>query len=276
MFRMPSRSTTNCVVCPFVVLIMAGCTETNTNGSTSHTGPAIPALADSLANDLVRVDGGTFIMGNAQPDRPDEAVVASRLVPHEVQLSPYSISRYEITQRQWLAVMGTNPSRHNNGCHDCPVDGISWDDAQSFIQRLNQHSKRRFRIPTEAEWEFAALGGSASKGFKFIGSNVATEVAWLGENSGHTTHEVGRLRANELGLFDMGGNVEEWCSDWYADTYSPDVVHNPVGPQTGEFHVCRGGCFHYSDYGSKACMRTLGEPYNVDEGQTGLRLASSE
>jgi len=162
-----------------------------------------------------------------------------------VTLSTYYIGRTEVTQALWEAVMGSNPSRFKGDNNS--VECVSWEDCQEFIRKLNSLTGRVFRLPTEAEWEYAARGGNRSSGYRYSGSNDIDEVAWYDGNAGMTTHPVGQKRANELGLYDMSGNVYEWCSDWYG-SYSSAPQTNPQGPATGSDRVCRGG-FYWFDAG---------------------------
>ena len=163
---------------------------------------------------------------------------------HTVNLSSFYIGKYEITQAQWQAVMGTNPSEFS-GCDNCPVEKVSWNDVQEFIQKLNQQTGKRYRLPTEAEWEYAARGGNKSRAYKYSGSNDISAVAWYGGKSGNKTHLVRQKSPNELGIYDMSGNVWEWCSDWYAnDYYSSSPSSNPQGPSTGSGRVLRGGSWY--------------------------------
>ena len=166
---------------------------------------------------------------------------------HEVKLSGFYINKYEVTQREWEVIMEDNPSRFSD-CPDCPVEQVRWEDAGKFIDKLNQLSGRRYRLPTEAEWEFAARGGNRSKGYRYAGSNDLSQVGWYDENSGDHTHPVGGKDPNELGIYDMSGNVWEFCQDRYAEDYyaeSPRV--NPKGPSSGDFRVLRGGSWNYFD-----------------------------
>jgi formylglycine-generating enzyme required for sulfatase activity len=177
--------------------------------------------------EMVLVEGGTFQMGSD--------VYSGEKPIHQVTLSTFSMGKYPITQSQWQKVMGSNPS-HFKG-DDLPVEQVSWEDAQQFINKLNSMTGKTYRLPTEAQWEFAARGGTKSKGYEYSGSNNANEVAWYDDNSGKKTQLVGQKAANELGIFDMSGNVWEWCSDWYGD-YSSATVTNPTGAATGVFRVC--------------------------------------
>jgi formylglycine-generating enzyme required for sulfatase activity len=139
--------------------------------------------------------------------------------------------------------MGSNPSRFS-GCDACPVEQVSWNDVQEFIVRLNNLSGgARYRLPTEAEWEYAARGGSQSRSYQYAGSNYLDEVAWYDDNSGGKTHAVKGKKSNELGLYDMSGNVWEWCSDWYG-SYSSGSQTNPVGASSGSSRVYRGGSWY--------------------------------
>jgi TonB family protein len=182
--------------------------------------------------EMVFVEGGIFLMGNNSYYSEEEPA-------HSVTLSSFNIGKFEVTQAQWKAVMGSNPSI-NRGCDNCPVEYISWNEIQEYIQKLNSQTNRSYRLPTEAEWEYAAKGGKASKGFTYSGSNDLDSVAWYDKNSGLKTHVVGTKQANELGLFDMSGNVMEWCADWYSN-YNSYSETNPKGPSLGESRVSRDG-----------------------------------
>ena len=185
--------------------------------------------------EMVFVQGGTFQMGSNDYD--------SEKPIHSVTLNGFYIGKYEITQKQWRDVMGSDlPELIFKGCDDCPVESVSWNDVQEFLQKLNAKTGKKYRLPTEAEWEFAARGGIQSKGYKYSGSNTLDNVAWNTSNSSNKTHTVGTKQANELGVFDMSGNVWEWCSDWYSEKYyrkSPNT--NPTGASSGDYRVIRGG-----------------------------------
>ena len=200
--------------------------------STSHSGSTVSLSAElnKLINNMVYVSGGTFIMGG------DES--SDQTPTHSVTLSSYYICKYEVTQALWRAVMGSNPSKFKGD--NLPVEQVSWNDCQTFINRLNSYTGRNFRLPTEAEWEFAARGGNYSRRYKYSGSNYIGDVAWYTDNSGNRTHPVGTKQANELGLYDMSGNVWEWCSDWYG-SYSSYSQSNPTGATSGFGRVERGG-----------------------------------
>jgi formylglycine-generating enzyme required for sulfatase activity len=224
------------------------------------SGVNITAQEPLLNLEMVFVEGGTFQMGSESGD-PDEKPV------HSVTLSSFNIGKYEVTQAQWNAVMGNNPS-FNSGCDNCPVDNVSWNDVQQYIQKLNAKSGKNYRLPTEAEWEYAAKGGKKSKGYTYSGSNDIGSVAWYTDNSGDKTHAVGTKQANELGIFDMSGNVVEWCSDWYGN-YSSFSVTNPTGTSSGEYRVIRGGGWNSYD-----CLETYRTSYSPRYlyGDNGFRL----
>ena len=194
--------------------------------------------------EMVRVEGGTFRMG-ATSEQEDEADSDEKPV-HSVTLSSYYIGKTEVTQALWKAVMGSNPSNFKGS--NLPVECVSWNECQEFIQKLNSLTGRNFRLPTEAEWEFACRGGNNSRGYKYSGSNNLDSVAWYLGNSGGKTHPVATKTPNELGIYDMSGNVFEWCSDWYDD-YTSYSQTNPKGPQSGSRRVFRGGSgYGYASY----------------------------
>ena len=201
--------------------------------------------ANGVSFTMVYVEGGTFTMGATSEQGSDAS--SDEKPTHRVTLSSYMIGQTEVTQDLWQAVMGNNPSRFTGGASR-PVERVSWDDCQTFLRKLNSLTGQRFRLPTEAEWEFAARGGNKTKHYKYSGSNTLDNVAWYDENSGSTTHPVGTKSANELGIYDMSGNVWEWCSDWYG-SYSSSSQTNPQGPSSGSYRVIRGGSwFNYAWY----------------------------
>ena len=193
---------------------------------------------NGVSFEMVRVDGGTFRMG-ATSEQEDEADSDEKPV-HSVTLSSYYIGKTEVTQALWQAVMGSNPSNFKGA--DLPVECVSWDDCQEFIRKLNSMTGQNFRLPTEAEWEFACRGGNNSRGYKYSGSNYIDDVAWYAGNSGIETQPVAAKSPNELGIYDMSGNVYEWCADWYGG-YRCGAQTNPKGPYGGSFRVYRGGCW---------------------------------
>ena len=190
---------------------------------------------------------------------------------HSVTLSGYRIGKYEVTQREWLAVMGSNPSRFKGD--NLPVEKVSWNDCQAFVQKLNNMTGLSFRLPTEAEWEFAARGGNRSIGYKYSGGDNIGSVAWYNGNSGSTTHPVGQKQGNELGLYDMSGNVLELCSDWEDNdyySYSPSI--NPKGPSSGSYRACRGGDWSIDAGHCRVSSRSRIAPWDAS-GFLGFRLA---
>ena len=184
------------------------------------------------------VEGGSFMMG-APGD--DSEAWGDEKPAHKVTLDSYYIAETQVTQELWQAVLGSNPSDFKGDIHR-PVETVSWDDCQEFIKKLNTITCRTFSLPTEAQWEYAARGGKKSKGYKFSGSNSLGDVAWYGGNSNSTTHPVAQKQANELGLYDMTGNVWEWCQDWFDSYYyANSPQNNPQGPSSGGARVLRGG-----------------------------------
>ena len=184
---------------------------------------------------------------------------------------------------QWRAVMGTTIRQQRdkfntkwaiNGEGDnYPMYYVSWEEAQEFVRRLNSQTGNQYRLPTEAEWEFAARGGNSSRGYKYSGSNTVGEVAWYSQNSNYDTHPVGTKSSNELGVYDMSGNVSEWCSDWYGD-YSSSTQTNPQGPSAGSGRVYRGGSWNGNARFVRVSYRYSGTP-GLRNNFLGLRLACS-
>ena len=190
---------------------------------------------------MIPVEGGTFTMG-ATAEQGSDAYDWEKPA-HEVTLSSYCIGEAEVTQALWQAVMGSSPS-YFTGNLQRPVERVTWNDCQTFITKLSQLTGKTFRLPTEAEWEYAARGGNKSQGYKYAGSNTLGDVAWYDGNSSSTTHPVATKAPNELGLYDMSGNVWEWCQDWYG-SYSSGAQTNPTGPTLGSARVYRGGSWYY-------------------------------
>lgn len=240
--------------------------NTSHSGSTSST-VSLSAELNKLINNMVYVSGGTFIMGG------DES--SDQTPTHSVTLSSYYICKYEVTQALWRAVMGSNPSKFKGD--NLPVEQVSWNDCQTFINRLNSYTGRNFRLPTEAEWEFAARGGNYSRHYKYSGSNYISDVAWYGDDSGSSgnrTHPVGTKQANELGLYDMSGNVWEWCSDWYG-SYSSYSQNDPTGPNSGSERVMRGGGRRNGAWNCRSSHRFSNSP-GISDCSFGLRLVLSQ
>ena len=232
---------------------------------------------------MIKVEGCTFKMG-AQSTDPngenyDSESDSDERPIHSVTLDDYYIGETEVTQELWEAVMGTNPS-FISGSNN-PVECVSWNDCQEFIAKLNDLTGLEFRLPTEAEWEYAARGGNKSQGYKYAGSNTIGEVAWyrvnaydVGKSSfDYGTHQVGTKAPNELGLYDMSGNVYEWCSDRYG-SYSLSEQSNPTGPSTGSYRVSRGGSWYLN---ARRCRVSYRYDYNPDyrSDYNGFRLVCS-
>ena len=262
-------------------------TQSNNSNSTStatstEMGSAVETFTvNGVSFKMVRVEGGTFMMGSKDSD-----AYSSEKPVHQVTLSSYAIGETEVTQELWQAVMGKNPS-HFKG-ENLPVEQVSWEDCQEFIRQLNAKTGRTFRLPTEAEWEFAARGGVKSRGYKYCGSNSIGDVAWYWENSGNNplsgewdndrinsnhcrTHPVKTKQANELGLYDMSGNVLEWCSDWYG-SYGSNAQTNPIGPSSGSGRVIRGGSWCHAAEDCRSIDRDYCLP-SYPCSNLGLRLA---
>jgi formylglycine-generating enzyme required for sulfatase activity len=216
---------------------------------------------------MILVKGGTFLMG-ATDEQKNRALETEKPV-HKVTLSHYALGETLVTQDLWEAIMGTNPSCFKG--YKRPVENVGWNYCQKFIKKLSQISGYNFRLPTEAEWEYAARGGVYSKGFIFSGSNKLNEVAWNAYNSKNGTSTVKTKLPNELGLFDMSGNVWEWCADWFGE-YDHSPVVNPQGALTGSDRVIRGGSWFY-DYDSCAVSCRKNHFPNSTSDRIGFRLA---
>lgn len=239
----------------------------NANSSTMTV--AQKTVIEELYENMLEVQGGTFSMGGTSEQGNDAEYDETPV--HQVTLSNFYICKYEVTQKLWEAVMGNNPSKIDKGPNK-PVTYVSWEDCQEFIKKLNSLTGFNFRLPTEAEWEYAARGGKYSKGYKYSGSNRAKDVAWYKANSNGDVQDVGLKRPNELGLYDMSGNVSEWVYDW-KDVYSSEKQYNPQGPTSGEWKVYRGGD-HYDD-DVKDLRVSSRAPAKIDNGNSlrGFRLA---
>lgn len=247
---------------------------------------------------MIKVEGGTFKMG-AQSTDPngenyDSEADSEDQPVHSVTLSDYYIGETEVTQVLWEAVMGTTIEQQRQEAEEYYVFGwglygqgstypmyyISWEECQEFIAKLNRLTGKEFRLPTEAEWEYAARGGNKSRGYKYAGSNSIDEVAWyydnacdgVGKNSpAYGIHPVGTKSPNELGLYDMSGNVDEWCSDWYGE-YSSSSQTNPTGSTSGSARVLRGGCWNNSAQYCRVSDRSNDYP-GIRDSNSGFRLA---
>lgn len=212
------------------------------------------------------VRGGVFRMG-CTDEQGDDCYSGERPA-HEVTLGDFYIGRYEVTQAQWTYIMGDNPSVFKGD--DRPVENVSWHDVQEFIVRLNGQSAHKYRLPTEAEWEYAARGGAYGKKYQYSGGQRCDEAGWCRRNAGGATHNVGAKQPNELGIYDMCGNVWEWCSDWH-EAYSASARVNPAGPDTGTRRVNRGGSWYDDDRHCRLTIRNADRPESADA-RLGFRL----
>ncbi len=227
-------------------------------------------IANAVKSDMVLVEGGKFGMGCTSEQ--NSACKFDENPAHDITLKSFSICKFEVTQELWLSVMGWDSSYFQK-CPRCPVEQVSWDEAQNFIAKLNKLTGNKYRLPTEAEWEYAARGGNKSKLYKFAGSDSLNEVAWNDNNSKLSTHPVGQKQANELGLYDMCGNVYEWCSDFYGEEYYTNSPYMyPKGPETGDARVIRGGSWARVAVDSHISARARRPASHSDTG-VGFRLA---
>lgn len=221
-----------------------------------------------LGIELVLVKGGTYRMG----DLP-EFGRGNALPAHEVTVGDFLIGKTEVTQSQWEALMGANPSKFKGA--DRPVEQVTWDECQEFLRRLNEKTGGAFRLPTEAEWEYAARSGGRIETWAGTSNDAELDTfAWLGDNSGEQSQPVGRKRPNGLGIHDMSGNVWEWCSDWFdGDYYENSPANDPRGPASGELRVLRGGA--WTD--DSSWLRTASR-FSIEPGKSydrlGFRLAA--
>ena len=220
--------------------------------------------------EMVFVAGGSFTMGCTFEQGSDCA--SDEKPSHEVQLTGFAIAKYEVTQALWKQVMGNNPSRFKGD--SLPVENVTWDDVQVFLQRLNAKTGKNYRLPTEAEWEYAARGGQQSRQTMFAGGSELETVAWCSSNAENSTHNVGTRQPNELGLYDMSGNVWEWCSDYYGQ-YPSDKQTNPTGAKKGTARIVRGGC--YAAVGRQCRVASRKSLYQGGKDyMTGFRLAMDD
>ena len=241
------------------------------SGESKETAPYAGTVSDFTESqygiEMTYVRGGTFMMG-CTPEQEGDCYFQEEPA-HPATLSDFYIGKYEVTQAQWQTIMGSNPS-HFQG-DNLPVENVSWDDAQEFIKKLNAATGKPYRLPTKAEWEYAARGGGQNRGYKYSGSNDVGEVAWYEGNSESRTHPVGTKKANELGIHDMSGNVWEWTSDLYGE-HNGDPQADPESQDEGSFRIIRGG-----GWGSYARGVRVSNHYNNGSGNRynilGFRLA---
>ena len=251
------------------VSILEGQTASLSGVLTNVDNISIP-VKYGISIDMVRVEAGTFTMGATAEMKNTED---SEKPTHRVTLTnDYYIGKYEVTQALWQAVMGDDPSYFKGD--NLPVEAVTWDDCQEFIGKLNRITGKTFRLPTEAEWEYAARGGNKSRGYQYSGSNNLLDVAWFWDNSGHKLHAVGTKQPNELGIYDMSGNVWEWCQDWY-ETYSSSSQVNPTGANSGSCRVVRGVSWYNNARNCRLSLRGSNTP-DFRSSNLGLRLVLSE
>ena len=243
----------------------------SSSGSSSSGNVITIHVKDGVNIEMVKVEAGSFNMG-ATPEMENPYDWEKPV--HRVTLTNnYYIGKYEVTQALWQAVMGSNPSGFKGD--NLPVETVSWNDCLDFISKLNVMTGKRFRLPTEAEWEYAARGGKKSRGYKYSGSNTLDDVAWYNYNSSSKTHAVGTKQPNELGIYDMAGNVREWCQDWHG-SYSSSPQTNPTGAVSGLNRVDRGGGWLDDPYGyCRTYSRGISAP-DFRYSTCGLRLVLSE
>lgn len=227
-------------------------------------------VKDGINIEMIKVEAGTFMMGATKEVKEPYKI---ELPAHEVLLTEdYYIGKYEVTQALWNVVMDSKYSTNDGDL--LPKNYVSWNDCQEFIEKLNKITGLKFRLPTEAEWEYAARGGKKSKRYLYSGSNNVLDVAWYDGNSSNKRHPVGTKQANELGIFDMGGNVSEWCQDLWGQ-YQNDSQINPLGSSAGTKHVLRGGNYFFDIRICYLSYRMFAES-NYKDAFNGFRLALSE
>jgi formylglycine-generating enzyme required for sulfatase activity len=231
------------------------------NDSPPHDETNEPAI------EMVFVQGGVFTMGCTEEQGDD--CVEGENPAHQVTVSDFYIGKYVVTQAQWKAVMTNNPARFKGD--NLPVESVSLNDVQEFINRLNAQTGKLYRLPTEAEWEFAARGGNSTMGYKYSGSNTVDDVSWYKDNSANATHPVGTKSPNELGIYDMNGNVYEWCNDWYG-MYTKSAKTDPTGVSSGSHRVIRGGGWSSTAKYARAASRYISTSESRNS-NLGFRLA---
>lgn len=251
----------------FIALIATAGLFSNT--SCNNTNSKAKKLGDTIAQNMILIEGGTYTMGTDTIDY--EEIHSDQAPAHQVTLKSFYICKYEVTQKEWEAIMKNNPSEFALNGPNNPVENVSWDDCQEFIQKLNETTGMKFRLPTEAEWEFAARGGNKSKGCRYSGNNDRYEVAVLYRDYDQGTDNVGTLLENELGLYDMSGNVYEFCQDFYGE-YDAKSQTDPINTNKSVYHVARGGAWFSASYNCTVTNRVKMAKSERANG-VGLRLA---
>jgi formylglycine-generating enzyme required for sulfatase activity len=247
-------------------------TGTKKRTSVAAVGKTEAAAVFEKTDDLtmVSVEGGTFTMG-CTPEQGVDCDSDERPA-HSVTVSDFYIGKFEVTQRLWTRIMDNNPSGFKGD--DLPVENVSWNDIQEFIKKLNEQTGKKYRLPTEAEWEYAARGGNKSNGYKYSGSSNIDDVAWYSGNGSNKTNEVGTKSPNELGVYDMTGNVLEWVNDWGDGMYTTEAKTNPQGPSSGSERMVRGGSWRYNANKCRITCRLSGNS-DLRINFLGFRLALS-
>ena len=257
-------------------LVCVGCVNDGTGDGDGRADDFLKGF-DQKSSDtgMVFVEGGTFWMGCDSTDTLINYCPDSEIPRHQVSLKSFYIAKYEVTQKLWKGVTGTLPSGVDSSCgigDNYPVYSVSWDNVNAFIDSLKVKTGKNYRLPTEAEWEYAARGGNKSKGFMYSGSNDIDEVAWHYVDKNSSAKPVGAKLPNELGIYDMSGNVREWVSDWYGK-YPNNTQDNPTGPDSGETRVYRGGSY-WNEYNNMFYVTYRNSEYPDNLSNTlGFRLA---
>lgn len=238
----------------------------NTLGRASTSRTDYTESVYGINMEMVYVQGGEYLMGGTSEQGSDAQ--SDEQVIRRVNVGDFYIGRFEVTQSQWESVMGTSISQQRDKANpqwplrgtgpNNPMYYVSWEEASEFCRILSRKTGRTYRLPTEAEWEYAARGGQKNDGTKYSGSNLIDYAGWYDRNSANSTHPVGTKNPNELGIYDMSGNVWEWCRDWYAGAYDRSQTDNPTGPVSGSGRVVRGGSW----YNAASSCRVSGRSYN--------------
>lgn len=252
--------------------LLAGCDKNNETNKGAVYGETFVETVSGLDMKMIFVEGGAFSMGATaeQEDDANDCDSPNEYPVRAITLDSFYIAECEVTQSQWRKVMGSNPSCSEG--EDLPVENVSWNDAKEFCEKLSELTGRKYMLPTEAQWEYAARGGKKSKGFKYSGSNDSDDVAWHFYNSDNSIHSVKTKLPNELGLYDMSGNALEWCQDRYRNKYDESDTINPAGPSSGSSRVRRGGSW-FADVRDCRVSSRGGEAADYRDSGSGFRVA---